>query len=174
MNTKLTLGLLVGMLALGLTGCAGHHTRDGSVLTAEQSQNWKNAALQFNACNKVWWDQEVADAPQLKLLVSGHSDPQYLQKLTSKDLVTKTLKDSLIKYRPQQIACRKALFDTLGDDNPAVKLMYQKNFNTQDDAIVKVLDGKLKTMGEVNQAYISFNNEVIERRTRLKANIVSN
>lgn len=173
MNTKSSLGLLA-MLALGLTGCAGHHQHATSRLSADQVQSWKDAATQLTACNQSWREEAVAEAPQLNQLVSGHSDPQYLQKMTSKAPVTKAFKESLIKYRPHQMACRKALFDTLGDSNSAVKMMYQKNFNKLDDEIVKVLDGKLKTMGEVNQAYVAFNNDAKERKARLLGNFTNN
>ena len=101
--------------------------------------------------------------------MDGHNDPQFLEKLTSKAPLTAALKVSLIKRRPQQIACRKALFDALGYDNPEVKMMYRKNFNDLDEGFVKILDGKIKTMGELNQAYLAFNNDVIERRARLMA-----
>lgn len=131
-------------------------------LSIEQVQNWKEAATQYQACNKIWWEQEVSDAPQWKQLVDGHNDPQFLQKLTSKAPLTAALKESLIKRRPQQMACRKALFDALGHDNPDVKMMYRNNFNDLDN-------GKVKTMGELNQAYLAFNNNVIERRARLMA-----
>lgn len=169
MNIKLVSGVATAILTVALSGCAGHHPPATTGLSSEQVQNWKEAATQYKACNKVWWEQEVADAPQWHQLVTGHSDPQYLQKLTSKAPLTKALKESLIKYRPQQMACRKAVFDVLGESNPAVKMMYQKNFNDLDDGIVKILDGKVKTMGEVNQAYIILNNDVIERKARLMA-----
>ena len=166
-NTKLTSVILAAALSALVAGCAGHHAHGGMGLTAEQAQNWKDANVQFKSCNKIWWEQEVTDAPQWKQLVTGNNDSQYLQKMTSKAPVSKALKDSLVKYRPQQIACRKALFDALGDSNPAVKMMYQKNFNDLDQGIVKIVDGKVKTMGELNQAYVVYNNNAIERKTRL-------
>lgn len=170
MNRKLTSGIIAVALTAALAGCAGHtpHASSG-VLSSEQIQNWKQAATEYQACNKIWWEQEVSDAPQWKQLVDGHSDPQFLQKLTSKAPLTAALKESLIKRRPQQMACRKALFDALGHDNPEVKMMYRKNFNDLDEGFVKILDGKIKTMGELNQAYLAFNNDVIERRARLMA-----
>jgi hypothetical protein len=53
-------------------------------------------------------------------------------------------------------------------------MLYQKNFNALDEIIVKVLDGKLKTVGEVNQAYVAFNDDFIERKTRLMLHSRSN
>ena len=167
MSTKSRLALVSVAVSLALAGCAGHRPHAASSLSSEQVQNWKEAASKYKACNKIWWEEELSDAPQWKLLVEGHDDPQFLQKLTSKAPLTKALKESLIKRRPHQMACRKILFDTLGHDNPEVKMMYRKNFNDLDDGIVKILDGKVKTMGELNQAYLDFNNDVIERRARL-------
>lgn len=170
MDRKLTSGIVVLALTAVLAGCAGHpHHASAGVLSSEPVQNWKQAATEYQACNKVWWEQEVSDAPQWKQLVDGHNDPQFLQKLTSKAPLTAALKESIIKRRPQQMAFRKALFDALGHDNPEVKMMYRKNFNDLDEGFVKILDVKIKTMGELNQAYLAFNNDVIERRARLMA-----
>ena len=167
MNNKLASGLAIVAVLFGLAGCASHRSDLSSTLSKEQVENWKEAASKYKACNKIWWEEELSDAPQWKQLVDGHDDPQFLQKLTSKAPLTKALKESLIKRRPHQMACRKILFDTLGHGNPEVKMMYRKNFNDLDDGMVKILDGKVKTMGELNQAYLDFNNDVIERRARL-------
>ena len=166
MNMRLIASIAITALSVALAGCATHHPHS---LTSEQAESWKNAAAQFKTCNKDRWAQVIAYAPQWNQLVSGHEDPQFLEKLTSKAPLTEALKDSLIKYRPQQMACRKALFESLGDSNLAVKMMYQKNFNDLDEGIVKIIDGKLKTMGEVNQAYVAYNNDAAERRARLMA-----
>lgn len=174
MNAKLTWGIVAAILTLGLSGCSGHHMHGGSGVSDDQTQNWKAAAAQYKSCKKVRWDKAVAYAPQWNQLVSGYDDPQYLEKMTSKVPVTKAQKESLIKYRPEQMACRKALLESLGDSNQAVKVMYQKNFNAMDDGIVKVLDGKLKTMGDVNQAYVAYNNGVADRRAQLTAQTLNN
>ncbi len=174
MKAKLTCGIVAATLTLVLSGCSSHHMHGVSGISDEQAQNWKDAAAQYKACKKVRWDKAVAYAPQWNQLVSGPDDPQYLEKMTSKAPVTKALKESLIKYRPEQIACRKALFESLGDSNQAVKMMYQKNFNVLDGGIVMILDGKLKTMGEVNQAYVAYNNGVAERRAQLTAHTLNN
>lgn len=158
-------------LAFALAGCATHHSHG---ITNEQAENWKEAATQYKACRKARWEQVVAYAPQWNQLVSGYDDPQYLEKMTSKAPLTKVLKDSLIKYRPQQLACRKALLQSLGDSNQAVKVMYRKNFQAMDDGIVKILEGKVKTMGEVNQLYVAYNNDVAERSARLMAHTPNN
>ena len=112
-------------MLIALAGCAGHHPHGGpDSLTAEQVQNWNEAAAKYKACNQAWREHLVASAPQ---------------------------------------------FNQLGNQNPAVSAMYTQNFRTLDSVIVGVLDGKLKTMGEVNQAYVNFNNEVSDRKTRLTA-----
>lgn len=171
MNMRLTSGIAIAAVAVALAGCATRHPHG---ITTEQTENWKDAAAKYKACKKDRWAQVVAYAPQWNQLVSGHDDPQFFEKLTSKAPLTKALKDSLIKYRPQQMACRKALFESLGDSNLAVKMMYQKNFNDLDEGIVKIIDGKLKTMGEVNQAYVAYNNDAAERRARLMAHTLNN
>jgi hypothetical protein len=167
MNSKSTLAIIGTTLTIALSGCAGHQSHGSHGLTTEQVQNWNEAAANYKACNKVWWPQQVAEAPQWDQLVNGHNDPQFLQKMTSKAPVTKAMKEALIKYRPQQMACRKALFDDLSNKNPSVRMMYQKNFNTLDEGIVKLLEGKFKTIGELNQFYLAYNNDVIERQARL-------
>jgi uncharacterized lipoprotein YajG len=164
MNFKLPSLLTLVVATVGLTGCAAHHPKG---ISTDQATNWDNAATQYKACKKDRWVLVVADAPQWNQLVSGYDDPQYFEKLTSSEPLTKALKDSLIKYRPQQMACRKALFESLGANNLAVKMMYQKNFNELDNGIVKIIDGKLRTMGELNQAYVAYNNQVAERKAYL-------
>lgn len=170
MNTKITFKLAAAAMLIALAGCAGHHPHGGpDSLTAEQVQNWNEAAAKYKACNQAWREHLVASAPQFNQLANSLNDPQYLQKMSSRAPVEKGFKEALIKYRPEQMACRKVLFDTLGNQNPAVSAMYTQNFRTLDSVIVGVLDGKLKTMGEVNQAYVNFNNEVSDRKTRLTA-----
>ena len=167
MNTKIVLGFTTAMV-IALSGCAGHYPHGGSYsLNSEQVQNWDDAAAKYKACNKAWREHLVASAPQFNQLVNGLNDPQYLQKMSSRASVDKGFKNALIQYRPEQMACRKMLFDELGNKNPVVSAMYTQNFRTLDNVIVGVLDGKLKTMGEVNQAYVNFNNEVSDRKTRL-------
>jgi hypothetical protein len=171
MNFKLASVFATVVVTATLAGCMAHHSKG---MTTDQAANWKDADSQFKACKKARWDQVVAYAPQWNQLVTGHNDPLYLEKMTSKAPVSKALKESLIKFRPQQMACRKALFESLGDNNLAVKMMYQKNFNDLDEGIVKIIDGKLKTMGEMNQAYVVYNNEVAERRARMMAHTLNN
>lgn len=171
MNIKLASVLAAAMMVVTITGCASHHTKG---MTNDQAASWKDADTQYKACKKARWDLVVAYAPQWNQLVTGHDDPLYLEKMTSKAPVSKALKESLIKYRPQQMACRKALFESLGNSNQAIKIMYQKNFNDLDDGIVKIVDGKFKTMGEVNQAYVVYNNHVAERKAHLMALIPNN
>ena len=151
-----------------LTGCATQKQHPMS-LTPNQMNHWSTAAESYKACNKTWWSQFLADAPQLNQLVSSRSDPQYLQKLTSREPITNAMKAGLTKFRPQLVSCRKVLFDALGEDNLTVKIIYQKNFDAMDDIVVKVLDGQLNTMGEVNRAYVAVNNADLERKSRLRA-----
>ena len=162
---KFSLWFFAAFLLLCLNGCSGRGMHYG--LSNEQTESWKDAATRYRNCTKNLLEIELREAPQLKQLVRGHNDPQYFEKMTSNALVTKEVKEALIKHRPQQIVCRKNLIDDLGNDNQMVKMLYQKNFNSLDEIIVKVLDGKLKTVGEVNQAYVAFNDDFIERKTRL-------
>lgn len=167
MNIK---NILILPLALifGLVGCTTQ-PRNPMSLSADQMNRWSTAAESYRACNKTWWSQLLTDAPQLNQLVSSRSDPQYLQKLISKEPVTDVLKSSLIKYRPQLVSCRQALFKALGEDNLTIKIIYQKNFDAMDDIVVKVLDGQLKTMGDINRAYVAANNADLERKSQLRA-----
>ncbi len=175
MRLKSTLHLFIAAIVVfSIGGCAGTHPHGPGSISSEQFKNWNDAATKYNACTKARREQLVAYAPQWSQLVSGHSDPQFLQKMTSKEPLTEALKESLIKYRPQQVACRKVLFDNLGEGNPWVKIIYQKNFNALDEGIVKILDGKLNTIGELNQAYVAHNNEIAELRARLLASSQKN
>ena len=164
MNFKLA--SIAGMFSLiaALAGCATDRPKN---MMANQASSWSEAADQFKACRKARWDQVVAYAPQWNQLISGPQDPLYLEKMTSKSPLTKELKDSLTKFRPEQIACRKAFFEALGDSHQAIKMMYQKNFYDLDNGIVKIIDGELKTMGDVNKVYVAYNIEIAERRARL-------
>lgn len=171
MNTKSAIFIAIFALTLGLSGCASQKPNGKA---ANQAQLWSEAATQFKTCRKARWEQVVAYAPQWNQLVTGLQDPLYLEKMTSKAPLTKELKDSLIKYRPQQIACRKALFEALGDNNHEVKMMYQKNFYELDNGIVKIIDDKIKTMGEINQLYVAHNIEIAERRFRLMTLLENN
>lgn len=164
MNINLASIACVFSLAIALAGCATDHPKN---IVGNQASSWSEAADQFKACRKARWEQVVAYAPQWNQLVTGPHDPLYLEKMTSKSPLTKELKDSLIKYRPEQIACRKAFFEALGNGHQAIKMMYQKNFYELDNGIVKILDGQLKTMGDVNKVYVAYNVEIAERRVRL-------
>lgn len=171
MKTKLASAAIVLALTTVLLGCTPHQTK---TVATDKASSWIDAAKEFKLCRKARWDQIVAFAPQWNQLVTGTDDPQYFEKMTSKADLTVSLKESLIKFRPQQIACRKAFFESLGDNHQEVKMMYQKNFNDLDDGIVKILDGKLKTMGEVNQVYVAYNHVIAERRARLMTHLLNN
>jgi len=162
--------LLALLSFLVLSGCASHYQSASTSLTAEQKQNWDEAVKKYKACGKERQQQREAAAPQFGQLVHGFDDPKFFEKMTSPSPVTKEFKEALITFRPQQLACRQVLFDALGEINPAVKLMYIKNFKTNDDGIIKVLEGKVKTIGEVNQLVWTYNYETIERKYRLLSN----
>ena len=51
-------------------------------------------------------------------------------------------------------------------------MLYTQVFRAYDQGVVEILDGKMKTMGEVNRAYVKYIGDANEARERLRVSIV--
>jgi hypothetical protein len=153
-----------------LVGCSGlHHHQQTCGQNAQNLKAWDDASDGFKACNAAWQKERRASVSLFSELALNPNDPAYVNKMTSKAPVSKDFKDALIKYRPQQLACRQELMKNIGDENSAVRLMYKQSFERLDQGMIDVLDGDLKTMGQVNQAYVAYINEANTAREALRA-----
>ncbi len=160
--------ICLALSTLLLVGCSGmqrHQQMCGQ--DAQNLKAWDDASEKFKACNAAWQKERRASTSVFSELAMSPDDPAYFKKMTSKAPVSKAFKDALVKYRPQQLACRQELMKNIGDDNSSVRLMYKKSFERLDQGMIDVLDGDLKTMGQVNQAYVSYINEANTAREGL-------
>lgn len=153
------------LLLIGCSGMQRHQQMCGQ--DAQNLKAWDDASEKFKACNAAWQKERRASTSVFSELALSPEDPAYFNKMTSKAPVSKAFKDALVKYRPQQLACRNELMKNIGDDNSAVRLMYKKSFEKLDQGMIDVLDGDLKTMGQVNQAYVAYINEANTAREGL-------
>ena len=161
------------LITLTLVGCSSVDQQKALLQqrNAENLQAWDDANAKFMACNKGWQAERRALSPQFSDLVVSAEDPRYFQSLTSKAPITQQFKEALVKFRPKQIACRNELFVNLGDTNIRVKLLYRDVFQALDAGMVDVLDGQLKTMGEVNRAYVKWVNDANDARIKLRGSM---
>lgn len=164
----LTLFVLPGWTTLDLQTIASQQNNP------EKLAAWDAASKKFIECNRVWQAERRVMSPQFNDIVVGSEDPRYLQSLTSKVRVSQKFKDALLKYRPQQIACRKELFANLGEKNIRVKLLYRQVFQSLDIGMADVLSGKLKTMGDVNRTYSKWVDEANDMSLLLRSALEGN
>lgn len=159
--------------ALILMGCSSSnpHKTATQQRDAENLKAWDDANTKFIACNRVWQAERRATSAQFNDVVLGDEDPRYLQSVTSLTPISQAFKDALMKFRPQQMACRKELFANLGEKNIRVILLYRDAFQSLDSGMVDVLTGKLKTMGEVNRAYAKWVDDANDARILLRASM---
>ena len=159
--------------SLTLMGCSSVDQQKAAMQqrNAENLTAWDDANAKFVLCNKAWQAERRAHSPQFNDLVVSAEDPRYFQSLTSKAPVTQQFKDALVKFRPQQIACRNELFTNIGEKNIRVKLLYRDVFQALDAGTVDVLDGRLKTMGEVNRAYVKWVDDANDARIQLRGSM---
>ena len=170
MSNSIRLTIWLTLSTLLLVGCSGLHQHQQ--MCGQNAQNlkaWDDASDRFRACNATWQKERRASVSLFSELALNPNDPAYINKMTSKAPVSKAFKDALIKYRPQQLACRQELMQNIGDENSDVRLMYKKSFERLDQGMIDVLDGDLKTMGQVNQAYAAYINESNATREALRA-----
>jgi hypothetical protein len=161
---------LVGFSSLVLLGCSGvnYHSQ---IKHDQQDQNlkaWEDASSKFKSCNAPWQKERRAQVPAFNDIVSEPNDPRFFFSQLSKAPVSKEFKGALTKFRPQQLACRNALLDDIGKENFQVKALYIQVFRAYDQGVVEILDGKMKTMGEVNRAYVKYVGDANEARERLR------
>lgn len=159
--------------SLILMGCSSSDPHKTAIQQrdAENLKAWDHANSKFIACNRAWQAERRQTSSQFNDLVIGAEDPRYLQSLTSKTPVNQAFKDALVKFRPQQIACRKELFNNLGDKNIRVLLLYRDAFQILDAGMADVLTGRLKTMGEVNRAYSKWVDDANDASILLRASM---
>ncbi len=156
-----------------LAGCSSLFPQQVEILqrNKENLKLWDDANTKFIACNRSWQADRRKLSSQFNDIVTSADDPRYFKSLTSKDPISQEFKEALVRFRPQQIACRKALFKDLGDKNIRVKLLYQDSFQAFDAGVVDVLDGRLKTMGEVNRVYIKLVDDANDARMILRGSL---
>lgn len=161
---------LVALASLALLGCSGmnHHSQRMHDQNDQNLKAWDDASSKFKSCNAPWQKERRAQVPAFNDIVSDPNDPRYFRSQLSKTPVSKAFKNALINFRPQQLACRNALIADLGKDNTQVKALYIQVFRAYDQGVVEILDGKMKTMGEVNRAYIKYVSDANEARERLR------
>lgn len=166
---------LVALASLALLGCSGinHHSQRMHDQNDQNLKAWDNASSKFKSCNAPWQKERRAQVPAFNDIVSDPNDPRYFHSQLSKAPVSKAFKDALINFRPQQLACRNALIADLGKGNAQVKALYIQVFLAYDQGVVEILDGKMKTMGEVNRAYVKYVSDANEARERLRTGMVS-
>ena len=166
---------LCALVTLSLIGCSPMHRHMDEMqqTNAQNLKAWDDASSNYMACNKPWQSERRKEFPVFNEILVNVDDPRYLQSLTSKSPVSKAFKDGLLKFRPDQLACRKELLANLGEKNVLVSLMYKKAFQAYDAGVVDILDGRLKTMGEVNRKYVQFANDANEARIRLRLHMES-
>ena len=165
---------LVWLSSLVLLGCNSMH-HHSQIIHDQNNQNlkvWDDASAKFKSCNAPWQKERRAQVPAFNDIVSDPNDPRYFPSQLSKTPVSTEFKDALIKFRPQQLACRNALLNDLGKGNTRVKMLYTQVFRAYDQGVVEILDGKMKTMGEVNRAYVKYIGDANEARERLRVSIV--
>ena len=161
------------MFSMLLVGCGSMAPQQVEMLQRNQEnlRLWDDANTKFIACNRSWQAERRKLSSQFNDIVTSAEDPNYFKSLTSKAPISQEFKDALVRFRPQQIACRKELFTNLGDKNIRVKLLYQDAFQVFDTGVVDILDGRLKTMGEVNRAYIKWLDDANDARMLLRASL---
>lgn len=171
MKTQWKHVFLYVMSAMFLMGCStlAQQKAELSQRNADNLKAWDDANTKFIVCNKGWQAERRKLSPQFGDVVTSSEDPRYFQSLTSRALVSQEFKDALVKFRPQQIACRKELFANLGEKNIRVKLLYRDAFQVLDAGVVDILDGRIKTMGEVNRAYVKWVDDANDARMLLRA-----
>ena len=165
---------LVALSSLVVLGCNGmnHYSQRIHDQNDQNLKAWDDASAKFKSCNAAWQKERRAQVPAFNDIVSDLNDPRYFPSQLSKSSVSKEFKDALIKFRPQQLASRNALLNDLGKDNARVKTLYIQVFRAYDQGVVEILDGKMKTMGEVNRAYVKYVGDANEARERLRTSIV--
>jgi hypothetical protein len=156
--------LIAAVLLASLGGCA-----------TQAQQQFQRITNQFEAADADWDScMAPAYASEAELiysqrLISGHEDPQKLEKMMIDGYATSEEKEAAVSLNASAQPCREKYIQAQGAINPALVGVHAKMFAASDERLVRLLKNEI-SIGEFNRgkeparaAWLQEYSEIVER-----------